>query len=113
MAEACHARIVSPGPDTGVVPPGGWVIWLRPVMHILSPGPDTGVEEEGEEEDGGEEAVGEPGGAAGMEEAGALDAATLRGYKEGVVDLLRAGESVLGALRRLGGLQARPLGLRC
>ena len=51
--------------------------------------------------------MGESGGAAGME-ADSLDASTLRGYKEGVVNLLHPGETVLGALRRLGGLQASP-----
>ena len=60
-----------------------------------------------EEEDEGEDGVGESAGAAGME-ADSLDASTLRGYKEGVVDLLHVGETVFGALRRLGGLQASP-----
>lgn len=36
-----------------------------------------------------------------------LSADTLRGYKEGIVDLLRPGESVFGALRRLAGLEVR------
>jgi hypothetical protein len=36
-----------------------------------------------------------------------LSADTLRGYKEGIVDLLHPGESVFGALRRLGGLEVR------
>ncbi|KAK9915257.1 hypothetical protein WJX75_006773 [Coccomyxa subellipsoidea] len=36
-----------------------------------------------------------------------LSADTLRGYKEGIVDLLHPGESVFGALRRLGGLEGR------
>ncbi len=34
-----------------------------------------------------------------------LSADTLRGYKEGIVDLLQPGESVFGALRRLAGLE--------
>ena len=34
-----------------------------------------------------------------------LSADTLRGYKEGIVDLLQPSESVFGALRRLAGLQ--------
>lgn len=34
-----------------------------------------------------------------------LSADTLRGYKEGIVDLLLPGESVFGALRRLAGLE--------
>ncbi|BDA43366.1 probable CD2 antigen cytoplasmic tail-binding protein 2 at N-terminal half [Coccomyxa sp. Obi] len=36
-----------------------------------------------------------------------LSADTLRGYKEGIVDLLQPGESVFGALRRLAGLEGR------
>ena len=41
------------------------------------------------------------------QEAEPLSDGALRCYKEGLVDLLRPGETVLSALRRMGNLQVR------
>lgn len=59
----------------------------------------------GPEDDGKDEGIEESRQASNHEDHPQLSADTLRGYKEGIVDLLQPCESVFGALRRLGGLQ--------
>lgn len=73
----------------------------------LITGPETEAEADQDEAEG-------PGLGDSGEHAPRPDQDALRGYKEGIIDLLCPGESVFEALRRLGGLHVSlPYPLLC